>query len=213
MSTRRAAAVGVLLLVAFVVLVILTTPWHPLPGPVPGGHVHPNAGRDFTPAEIARESAYHSALRPWGLTSLGVWLVLSVVLGFTPLGARAVDRLPVRNWWARLVLAAAGYAAVLTVGALPFAAHAHAVQRRYGLSVQGWSSWFTDVVRSYGVGLVATLLGLVAVMGLARLMPRRWWIAAAAAGAALVIGGSFVYPLVVEPIFNRFHSLPAGPLR
>src|SRR5947209_635798 len=90
MSTRRAAAVGVLLLVAFVVLVILTTPWHPLPGPVPGGHVHPNAGRDFTPAEIARESAYHSALRPWGLTSLGVWLVLSVVLGFTPRGAASL---------------------------------------------------------------------------------------------------------------------------
>jgi len=57
------------------------------------------------------------------------------------------------------------------------------------------------------------LLGVLAVMGLARLLPRRWWIASAAAGATLVIVGSFVYPLVVEPVFNNFRPLPAGSLR
>jgi STE24 endopeptidase len=36
---------------------------------------------------------------------------------------------------------------------------------------------------------------------------------AAVVGAALVIGGSFVYPYAVEPVFNHFHSLPAGELR
>ena len=213
MGTRRAAAVGLLLLAAFVVVVIVTTPWHPLPGPVPGGHVRPDAARDFTVAQIARESAYHSAVRPWSLTSLVPWLLVAVVLGFTPLGARAIDRLPFRSWWLRIAVATAVYVAIATLVVLPFSARIHAVQRDYGLSTQGWASWFGDVARGYGVGLVSTLLGVLAVMGLARLMPRRWWMASAATGAALVIAGSFVYPLVVEPVFNNFRPLPAGELR
>ena len=213
MGTRRAAIVGVLLLFAFVVVVVITTPWHPLPGAVPGGHVHPDASRDFTAAQVARESSFHSAVLPWGLSNLGVWLVVVAVLGFTPLGARLVERIPSRRWIVRVVVAAAGYAALVTVVLLPFSARGHAIRHQYGLTEQGWGGWFSDVARGYGVGLVTTLLGLLAVMGLARLMPRRWWMAAAGAGAALVIAGSFVYPLVVEPVFNRFHPLPAGPLR
>ena len=213
MGTRRAAIAGVLLLVAFVVVVVITTPWHPLPGAVPGGHVHPDASRDFTAAQIARESSFHSAVLPWGLSNLGVWLVVVSVLGFTPLGARLVERIPSRRWIVRVVVAAAGYAALVTVILLPFSARGHAIRQDYGLTEQGWGGWFSDVARGYGVGLVSTLLALLAVMGLARLMPRRWWMAAAGAGAALVIAGSFVYPLVVEPVFNRFHPLPDGPLR
>jgi STE24 endopeptidase len=213
MGTRRAAFVGVVLLAAFVVVVVITTPWQPLPGAVPGGHVHPDAARDFTAAQIARESAYHSAVRPWGLSSLGVWLLLVAVLGFTSLGARLVARIPSRRWIVRIVVAAAGFAALTTVILLPFSARVHAIRHHYGLTEQGWGGWFSDVARGYGVGLVSTLLGLLAVMWLARLLPRRWWMAAAGAGAALVIAGSFVYPLVVEPVFNRFHPLPAGPLR
>jgi STE24 endopeptidase len=213
MGTRRAATVGLLLLAAFVVVVIVTTPWHPLPGAVPGGQVAADAARDFTPAQIARESAYHSAVRPWSLSSLAPWLLISVLLGFTPIGARAVARLPVRNWWARIPVATAVYLAVVTLVLLPFSARVHAIRRHYGLSTQGWGSWFEDLARGYGVGLVSTLLGVLAVMGLARLWPRRWWMASAAAGAALVIVGSFVYPVVVEPVFNNFRPLPAGQLR
>src|SRR3954451_24720865 len=146
MSTRRAAIVGVLLLVAFVVVVVITTPWHPLPGAVPGGHTPPDASRDFTAAQIARESSYHSAVRPWGLSSLGVWLVLVAVLGFTPVGARLVGRIPARQWLGRVVLAAAGFAALTTVVLLPFGARVHAIRHDYGLTEQGWSGWFSDVV-------------------------------------------------------------------
>jgi STE24 endopeptidase len=213
MGTRRAAIVGVLLLAAFVVVVIVTTPWHPLPGAVLGGHVTPDATRDFTAAQIARESSYHSAVRPWSLSSLIPWLAVTVVLGLTSFGARAVGRIPLRSWLARIVIAVAAYVAVVTLVQLPFSMRVHAIRHDYGLTNQGWVGFFNDVARGYGVGLVSTLLVVLAVMGLARLMPRRWWIASAAAGAALVIAGSFVYPLVVEPVFNKFHPLPAGPLR
>jgi len=202
-----------LLLLGFAVMVIVTTPWHPLPGHVPGGSVRPDAAANFTPAQIAHETAYHDAIRPWGLTGLALWLLVPAVLGFTPLGARLVDRLRRRRWIVQVVVATIGMTAVTTLVALPIAAREEVILRRFGLSTQDWAGWWSDVGRGYAVGLVPTLVVLLVVMGLARRFPRRWWIGAAAIGAALVVGGSFAYPVVVEPVFNDFRSMPAGELR
>jgi STE24 endopeptidase len=54
---------------------------------------------------------------------------------------------------------------------------------------------------------------LLAVLALVRVAPRGWWAWAGAVTALFVVVGSFVYPVVVEPVFNRFTSLPAGQLR
>ncbi|MDQ1700082.1 MAG: endopeptidase [Frankiaceae bacterium] len=198
-----------LLLLGFAVLVIVLTPWHPLPGP----HVPPDPAADFTPAQIARETAFHDDIRPWGLTGLFVGLLVPAVVGFTSIGARLIDRLRRRRWIVQVVAATIGMTALVTLVSLPIAAREHVILRRFGLSTQGWSGWWSDVGRGYAVGLVTTLVVLLVVMGLARRFPRRWWIGAASIGAALVVGGSFAYPVVVEPVFNNFHSLPAGDLR
>jgi STE24 endopeptidase len=203
----------VLLLLGFGLAIALTTPWHPLPGAVPGGAVHPDAARDFSAAQIAHETAYHDAIRPWGLSWLAVSLVVPALLGFTPLGARLVDRLRPLHWAVQVVVAVVGLTLLSTVVTLPFAVRSHAIQRDYRLTLQGWGGWASDVARGYAVGTGSTLLVVLVIVVLARRFPRRWWMAAAALGAALVIGGSFVYPYVVEPVFNRFHSLPAGSLR
>jgi STE24 endopeptidase len=47
----------------------------------------------------------------------------------------------------------------------------------------------------------------------ARCSPRRWPLWAAVAGAVLTVLGSWVYPVVVEPLFNHFTPLPHGRLR
>ena len=65
MTGRAAATVALVVLgIALVAVVALTTPWSPLPHAVPGGRVAPAATTDFTPAQIARENAYHRAVRP-----------------------------------------------------------------------------------------------------------------------------------------------------
>jgi STE24 endopeptidase len=202
-----------LLLLGFAAVIAFTTPWHPLPGHVPGGPVHPDATRDFTAGQIARETAYHDTIRPWGLTWLAVSLLVPAVLGFTPLGARLVDRLRRRHWIWQVAAGAVGVTLATTVVTLPFAAREHAIQRDYRLTLQGWGGWAGDIARSYGVGVASTLLVLLVVVALARRFPRGWWMPVAGLGAALVIGGSFLYPYVVEPVFNNFHSLPQGPLR
>jgi STE24 endopeptidase len=109
-----------------------------------------------------------------------------------------------------------GTLALVTIGrvaTLPLDALAERVLRRYGLSTQSWGSWLLDAAKGVGVATVLSSFVLLAVLALVRVAPRSWWAWAAAVTAAFVILGSFVYPLLVEPVFNSFSSLPAGQLR
>jgi STE24 endopeptidase len=49
-------------------------------------------------------------------------------------------------------------------------------------------------------------------VGLARRW-RRWWLAGAVLAAAAVVVGSFVYPVLIEPLSTRFTPMAAGPQR
>ena len=60
---------------------------------------------------------------------------------------------------------------------------------------------------------MATSLVLLVLIGCARRFPRRWPAVAGGVLARVVLLGSFVYPLLVEPIFNNFTPLPDGSLR
>jgi STE24 endopeptidase len=200
------------LLLGLAAAIALTVPWTVLPGASP----HVDIARDFTDAEVAREVAYHSAIRPPAYAGLVLGLVLAGALALTPNGARIVTGVarPVGGGFvAQVVLGTLALTLIGRLATLPLGALAERVQREYGLSTQTWGSWLLDRLKGVGVGTVMTSLVLLVVLGLVRLAPRTWWAWAAAATAAFVILGSFVYPLLVEPVFNRFTSLPAGQLR
>jgi len=202
------------LLVGLSVAVLLGTPWRPLP--VQGDGVLVDPARDFTAAQIAREDAYHAAVRPPAYASLVVGLVVALVLGLSPLGARLVEAVaaPLGGGWAwRVLLGGIAVTAVGRVAALPLDAWSEAVRRRYGLSTRSWGGWWVDIGKSYGVGLAVTLVVLLGLFALVRWSPQWWWTWGAAGGALLVVVVSFAYPVVVEPVFNRFTPLPAGELR
>lgn len=202
----------VLVLLACVV-VILATVWLTVPFPVlAGAHLQVDVARDFSTADLARENAFHQAIRPPAYLSLAVSLLVAAVLGLSGLGGRLVGVVP-GHWTVKAVL---GTAMVLTLGrlaTLPFDLQAERALRRYGLSTQTWLSWFDDRLRSLGIATVTTAVVVLVVLALARRSPQTWWAGAAVASALLVVGGSFVYPLVVEPVFNTFTSLPPGQLR
>jgi STE24 endopeptidase len=211
---NRVAVVATLavLAVGLAVAVAVTIPWTVLPGASP----HVDVARDFTPAEVAREVAYHSAVRPPAYGGLILGLVVAGILALTPLGARIVTgvaRPAGGSFVAQVVVGTLALTVIGRVVTLPLGALAERAQRKYGLSTQSWSGWLLDEVKGIGVGTVMTSLVLLAVLGLVRLAPRTWWAWAAAVTAAFVVLGSFVYPLLVEPVFNNFTSLPAGQLR
>lgn len=215
--SRRPALLALLLLgLGLAAAIAFSTPWQPLGAQPPGGGTRPSVAADFTAAEQAREESFHRELRPPAYAGLLGSLAVTVLLGFTPRGARLVELVgrPFGGGTpARLVAGTVAVTALGTLVALPFQARSEVVLRRYGLSTQGWGSWLTDVVKGYGIGLGVTLLALTGFLVIVRKLPRTWWAGLAVAAGALVVVGSFVYPVVLEPAFNRFTPLAAGPLR
>lgn len=195
--------------IAFVVLAALLVPWSPVPGGTPAVA---DAASVLTPSEIARGEDYAQVARLWSWSSLAVSLVVACVLGFSRWGRRLVGRLP-GWWWTRVVLAVAAVEVIGRVVTLPFAVllRRHALEN--GLSTQAWSAFAADVAKNLGLTIVVTSLLLLVLVGSARRWPRAWSAVAGGLLGGLVLLGSFVYPLVVEPLFNDFHSLPDGELR
>jgi STE24 endopeptidase len=216
MSSRMALLLTLTVLtIALLVVIAVWTPWTTLP--LHGVTAAPaDPARDFTAGQVARESAYHAAVRPPAYLSIALGLLVAIVLGLTPVGARIVSAVasPLGGGWGwRVLLGTIALTAIGRLLVLPFDARTEAALRRFGLSTQTWASWGVDVAKGYGIGLALTLLMLFGVVGLARWSPRWWWSFGAAFGALLVVVVSFAYPVVVEPVFNSFTPLPAGELR
>jgi STE24 endopeptidase len=206
--TRWAWIALVACAVGAVVTVLLTVPFPVLSG----AHPHVEVLRDFTPAQLHREDAYHHAGRWTAYASIGVSVVVALALGLTRWGSRLVGGLP-GHWTVRAVL---GTALVIVLGrlaTLPFDMQGERVLRRYGLSTQTWTSWTDDQLRGLGIAVVTTSLVVVAVLALARRFPTTWWISGGLLAATFTLVASFAYPIVIEPAFNHFTPLAAGQLR
>ena len=204
-----AVAVGV------VVAVVVSTPWTALDAPA-DAVVPADPDLDFTAEEQARGDEYRGALRPPAYLSLALGLAATVVVGLTPLGARLMRAMPSPRWAPVLVPAVVGGAVLLLalrLLTLPLSAWQESVRRDYGLSTRDWGDWWLDIARGFAVQSALTLLGVVAIVLLARRWPRRWWAVAAPGAAGLVVVASLSYPLVVEPLFNRFEPLQDEQLR
>jgi len=201
------------LVVALIVVAALRIPWSAPPAPRSDQLA---ALRDLPADAVARGRAFHAALRPGSYGALLLGVGIALILGLTPIGARIVETVgrPFGgNWIAQAVLG--GFVLVLIgeLVTLPLAAWRETVLRRYDLSTQTWSAWTVDLLKGYAVAAVIGAVTLLGFFGLARLAPRWWWAWVAAGAAALTVLFSFVFPVLVEPIFNKFTPMPSGPLR
>ena len=178
----------------------------------PGGMPAAVPDRDvLTPEQLARAEDYAGTTRLIGWAALAVSLAVSWVFGFTSLGTRVLGR-----------------------GSCPGRSRSSASSRSSSSSA-GWPRCRSGGPCNADVRLrpeYAERCRLVAGPGPG---PRRggdrhldrpagagrcarrwrtWWpVIAAGVSAALVLLGSFVYPLLVEPLFNDFTSMPEGELR
>ena len=190
--------------VALVVLAAVLIPWHRPPAPRSDQLV---ALGQLPRDQVDRARAFHAELRPGSYGSMAIALLGALLLGLTPLGANLVSlagRPFGDNWIAQAVFG--GLAVVLVVEAItvPFAARRHVIVVRYGISTQSWAGWAVDMVKAWAVGAVIGGLALLGFYTVVRFAPRWWWAFGAVGAAGLVVLLSFVLPVIVEPIFNKF---------
>jgi len=170
----------------------------------------------FSAEEVARARSYHRPLYWAGIADVGIEAIVLATLVWSGAGA-ALDpgSLP---WWGRTP----AYAAIVVAGSsavrTPIALWSGLVrERRWGFTTQRLPSWVADRAKAVGVNIVLTAMALLGLVGFAHALPG-WWVAPAAAAFALAtLLLSFVAPVVLEPLFNRYSPLQdatlAGELR
>lgn len=203
---------AVLVTVLLVALAVLT-PWHRPPAPRADQLA---ALGELPSGQVSRAREFRAALRPGGWAALLGGLLVALLLGLTPLGARLVElagRPFGDHWVARALLGGLLVVLVADLVTLPFAAWRQSVLTRYGMSTNTWGGWTVDLLKSYALSAVVGAVALLGFYTVLRLAPRWWWAFGAAGAAGLVALLSFVLPVLVEPVFNRFTPLEPGPLR
>jgi STE24 endopeptidase len=195
-----------------VLLLVMLTPWDP----IPGGQVDaPSVSEYFTPDQISRSEAYFDAAKWPSWIGLILHLAVAVCVAFTPIGRRIVafTRARVRRWVLQVPVAVGAVLMLDRIVTLPTAIWGEQVARDYGLSTQDWGSWTVDLVKALLINFVLLSVVLLGLIALARRFTRTWFVPASAAAAVLVLGLSFAYPVAIEPVFNKFTPLADGPLR
>jgi STE24 endopeptidase len=175
----------------------------------------------FSPQEVARARAFS---RPQLALQLSVAIVRAALLGGAVArppallgGGRPLRRGRLRRKRASSMLrAAAGGAALsaaLELATLPLSALARRRALAVGLATQSWPGWALDVAKSTAVGSALSAGAAPAALTLMRRLPRWWWLP----GAGVAVAGgtlfTFLAPVALDPLFNRFSPLAEGPTR
>jgi len=85
-------------------------------------------------------------------------------------------------------------------------------ERRWGFSTQSTRGWLADRAKGLGVATLVTAAAWTAAVALARAFPGWWPLAVAPVLAAGVLLLSYIAPVVLEPLFNRFGPLEDAQL-
>lgn len=63
------------------------------------------------------------------------------------------------------------------------------------------------------ISLIAATIFLMILYGLIRRAPRTWWLWSGGVAAILMVSLIALAPIYIEPLFNKYKDVPAGPVR
>jgi len=169
-------------------------------------------GELLSQAELDRAHAFRDGQRWLGLAVLGAQgaVLLTMALGHPAGARRRLERTGERRPLAAAALAGAGIAVAASVATLPprLVAHERAVDA--GISVQSLGPWLWDAGRAAAISAALVAAGAALLLALVRRFPRSWWAPGAFAVVGIVVLFTWVAPVLLAPVFNRFEPLPEG---
>jgi STE24 endopeptidase len=110
-------------------------------------------------------------------------------------------------WWVETLVLTGLVLAATAVARFPLAVWRFRHERAWGFATQSVRAWLGDRVKGLAIGLVVSGAAFVGLVGTARAFPDWWPVIAAAAAALFVALLTFIAPIVLEPVFNRFRPL------
>jgi STE24 endopeptidase len=165
----------------------------------------------FTAFQLDRAEDFRSVQRLLGVGGLIVGTGTVALLAWRP--PRAVfDRLGRRPILGGAA-AGAGISLLLVLVEFPLSAWRHERAVDVGLNTQTWIDWLGDVAKSAGIDAAFAAAGGAVALVLVRRFRRNWWAPAAAVIAAFGVITIWLFPVVIDPIFNDFEPLPPGATR
>jgi STE24 endopeptidase len=165
----------------------------------------------FSHAQLAKAHDYRDAQRWLGLAGLALSGGTLTLLAVRP-PRRLIGRFERRPLLGGAAVGA-GLSVTLGLVGLPLAAVAHSRSVDVGLSTQDWGEWLADAGKAAGIETVFAAAGGALGLGLVRRFRRNWWAPASVCVVGLGIASLWLFPVVIDPIFNRFEKLPPGRLR
>lgn len=165
----------------------------------------------FTAFQLDRAEDFRSVQRLLGIGGLAVGTGTIALLAWRP-PRRLFERLGKRPLLGAAA-AGAGISVLLVVVGLPIDAWQRSRSLDVGLATQSWSDWAADVVKSTAIDAAFAAAGGLLALVLIRRFRRNWWAPAAAVIVAFGVITIWLWPIVIDPIFNDFEPLRPGPVR
>ena len=175
------------------------------------------AWMDRIPSEVkARSDAYFEGgywLHLWNwLLGMAIAALLLWTRPSTALRDWAQARL--KRAWLVNGLYGAAYAVAGWVLSLPLTIYEEFVrEHQYGMATQSLGEWLGEQVVSLLVGVVLTALVVAVLFAVLRRAGARWWLWGALVVTGLLTLMVAVSPVFIEPLFNTYKPVEAGPVK
>lgn len=116
--------------------------------------------------------------------------------------------------FSRSLLWAAPYVVITWVLTLPWTIYTGFVrEHQYDLATQGFGAWFGEQLLGLAIATIVTSLLIAGLLVLVRRFGERWWGIGTAVTVAFLAFMLLLAPVFVQPLFNKYTPMEAGPLR
>lgn len=171
------------------------------------GRINPEVLKYFSPTHIEQGRAYSYMPRLLFIISFLLqvffllWLVFS---GWAVTFSRLTQQIT-GSYWGGVLLFFLLLWLVLRLVRLPFNLYtSYYWQHKWGFSTQTLGSWWLDYAKGAGLELVLSAIGVLLLFWILGKFPGTWWLVGAFLVSLWVIVQSYLWPVLVSPLFNRF---------
>jgi STE24 endopeptidase len=162
----------------------------------------------FDAEQVERARRYHRPIYLGRVAGIALGLVVLSLLSFTAAGDWLFELADWSPWWGEALVFSALVTLVGSLVATPLAFwRGYLHERAWGFSTQTVGGWAADRAKGAAIGVVLTALPMLGLIASVRLFPSSWPLVAALGGALIVFVVSFLAPVLLEPVFNKFAPL------